>query len=75
MHPKSKIKAEASVKLNEEQKKDLAAVIESWQTRKGLVIASLNHSDKDIYISFRQVPTELGHQIITLVDEYYKGDK
>lgn len=68
----TKIKAEASVKLTPEQREKLSIVIESWRTRKGLVVASLNDLDDEIHISFRQLPTELGQQIVQIVNDYYK---
>lgn len=71
----TKIKAEASVKLTPEQIESLAVIIESWQTKKGLVVASLNDLSGEIYISFRQLPTELGQQIVQIVNDYYSEEK
>lgn len=72
---KTGIKAQASLKLLPEQKEELSALIESWQTQKGLVVASLNEDEDEIYVSFRQVSSELGYQIIKLVDDYYSEEK
>ena len=72
---KSKVKADAAISLTVEQRGELNNLIESWRNEKGLVVASLVDAGDGIKVTFKLMPTELGNQILQIVDDFYvKGE-
>lgn len=70
----SKCPPQALVNLSAEQIDQMKSVINQWEQSKGLVIGSLGELDGIYNIGFRQFPTEIGKQIIQIVNDYYKGE-
>lgn len=69
----SKCPPDVVVNLSPEQQVEMKSTIEKWQSSKGLIIGSLHDKDGKYLIGFRQFPTEIGNQIIKIVNDYYEG--
>ena len=67
----SKIAAEVVIDPTDEQLMQLSMFIEQWKNSKGLVVGAFAEREGKYKIGFRQVPTELGNQIVKIVDDFY----
>jgi hypothetical protein len=62
------------IRLNQFQVDEMRSNIDLWQENKGLVIGSFHEKNGKYLVGFRQFPTEVGDQIIKIVNEYYEGE-
>lgn len=73
----SRVVAEVVIDPTPQQLTEMSMFIEEWQTSKGLVLGAFAKRDGKYKIGFRQVPPELGNQILKIVDDFYSqnGEK
>lgn len=67
----SKVAAEVVIDATPQQVMEMSMFIEQWQNSKGLVVGTLAERDGIYKFGFRQVPPDLGAEIMQLVNDFY----
>ncbi|HQU82980.1 MAG TPA: hypothetical protein PKY59_07650 [Pyrinomonadaceae bacterium] len=68
---KSKVAAEVVVDATPQQVTYMSQFIQQWENSKGLVIGTLAERNGAYMFGFRQVPPELGAEILQIVNDFY----